>query len=327
MVRVSVIVPVYKAERYLDICLDSIINQSFQDFEILCINDGSPDNCINILRQYANSDKRIKIFSQKNTGFATAKNLGINYAKGEFIIFVDGNDFLSPVALERMCNNITEHMSDFSFSYIYQQFPKSVTLLEKPNIKEFTQKFSTPFFNEQELDAEFYLKFVQNTKSKIYRKNFIKEFLFVEDLAFEDIPFFANCYLNADRISFDIAPLYFYRQFENSPIYEETKKYLDIFKINDITTKIFEKKGKLDKYKTSLLVSQMENTLLNIMSATGIVKRKMFDKMQETYKNLDFSSYDLNVLKRKNIYYAFQEILNKDYQFYKRFESKVKNDK
>ena len=71
----------------------------------------------------------------------------------------------------------------------------------------------------------------------------------------------------------------------------------------------------------------MENTLLNIMSATGIVKRKMFDKMQETYKNLDFSSYDLNVLKRKNIYYAFQEILNKDYQFYKRFESKVKNDK
>ena len=77
MVKVSVIVPVYKVERYLDICLDSIINQTFEDFEVICVNDGSPDNCINILRQYAKLDSRIKVFSQKNKGLSAAGNTGL----------------------------------------------------------------------------------------------------------------------------------------------------------------------------------------------------------------------------------------------------------
>ena len=84
MVKVSVIVPVYKAEKYFDICLDSLINQTFEDFEVICVNDGSPDNCINILRNYSKLDSRIKIFSQKNQGLSSARNTGLKYAKGEY---------------------------------------------------------------------------------------------------------------------------------------------------------------------------------------------------------------------------------------------------
>ena len=123
MAKVSIIVPVYKSENYLDICLDSLLNQTFNDFEIICVNDGSPDNCINILRQYAKLDNRIKIYSQKNQGLSSARNTGLKYASGEFITFVDSDDFLSPAALDIMYKNITENNSDYMFSYVYRVYP------------------------------------------------------------------------------------------------------------------------------------------------------------------------------------------------------------
>ena len=325
MVKISVIVPVYKVERYLDICLDSIINQTFEDFEIICVNDGSPDNCINILRQYAKFDSRIKIYSQKNKGLSAARNTGLKYALGEYITFVDSDDLLSPVALERMYNNICENNSDYMFSYVYQFLEDKGFYWELPNIKEFKKYITKPVFNESELGPEFYLKYIFSAWAKMYRKEFIKDFSFPEGLIFEDLPFFAKCYLNATRISYDFEPLYFYRKTQNSIISSAGENFLDIFKINKITTKIFEESGKLEKYKTTLLVSQMESVLVRTLETKGIVKRRMFDKIQETYANIDFDKYDMKLLKTKNVYYAYQEILNKDYKNFKRFESKVKN--
>ena len=327
MVRVSVIVPVYKVERYLDICLDSIINQTFEDFEIICVNDGSPDNCLNILRQYSKFDSRIKVFSQKNKGLSAARNTGMKYAKGEYITFVDSDDFLSPVALERMYNNICENHSDYMFSYAYQFWEDKGYYWELSNIKEFKKYITEPVFNETELGAEFYLKLMYSAWAKLYRKDFIQKFSFPEGLIFEDMPFFAQCYLNAKRISYDFEPLYFYRKTQNSIISNAGENFLDIFKINNITKKVFEESGKLEKYKTILLVSQMESVLVRTLETKGAIKRKMFDKIQETYGNIDFTQYDMEILKKKNVFYAYQEILNKDYNTFKRFESRVKNGK
>ena len=327
MVKVSIIVPVYKVERYLDICLDSVINQTFEDIEIICVNDGSPDNCINILRQYAKLDNRIRVFSQKNKGLSAARNTGMKYAKGEFITFVDSDDILSPVAIERMYNNIRENNSDYMFSYVYQFFPDKGFYWELPNIKEFGKYITDPVFNETELGAEFYLKFIFSAWAKMYRKEFIQKFSFPEGLIFEDMPFFSQCYLNAKRISYDFEPLYFYRKTQNSIISSAGENFLDIFKINKITQKIFEEAGKLEKYKTILLVSQMESVLVRTLETKGIVKRRMFDKIQEIYANIDFNEYDMEILKKKNVYYAYQEFLNKDYNNFKRFESRVKNGK
>ena len=325
MAKVSVIVPVYKTERTLDICLDSIINQTFEDFEVICVNDGSPDNCINILRQYAKLDSRIKIYSQKNQGLSAARNTGMKYAKGECITFVDSDDLLSPIALERMYNNICENNSDYMYSYVYQFWPDKGFYWELPNIREFKKYITEPVFNESELGAEFYLKFIYSAQAKMYRKEFIQKFSFPEGLIFEDLPFFAKCYLNATRISYDFEPLYFYRKTQNSIISSAGKNFLDLFKINKITKKVFEESGKLEKYKTVLLVSQMESVLIRTLETKGGVKRKMFDKIQETFGGIDFSEYDTELLKKKNVYYAYQEILNKDYNTFKRFESRVKN--
>lgn len=160
--------------------------------------------------------------------------------------------------------------------------------------------------------------------AKMYKKSFIKDFSFPEGLIFEDIPFFAQCWLNAEKISYDLEPLYFYRKSSSSIITNAGKNFIDIFEINKITSKIFEASGKFEKYRTILLVSQMESSLVRTLETSGSTKREMFNLLQKTYGNIDFSQYDMNILKRKNIYYAYQTILNKSYRDFRHFETHLK---
>lgn len=99
--KVSIIVPIYNVEQYLDRCLDSLVNQTFQDIEIIGVNDGSTDNSLHILNTYAKKDKRIKVIDKKNEGVSKARNKGIEYANGKYIIFVDSDDWID-------CNMIDE---------------------------------------------------------------------------------------------------------------------------------------------------------------------------------------------------------------------------
>lgn len=99
--KISVIIPVYKVENYLDKCLESVENQTFKDIEIICVNDGSPDGCLKILENHAKKDKRIKIISQKNQGISMARNAGLNVAKGEYVYFLDSDDMIACYAMEK----------------------------------------------------------------------------------------------------------------------------------------------------------------------------------------------------------------------------------
>ena len=100
--KVSVIVPIYNAEKYLKRCIDSILNQTFKDFEVILINDGSTDSSLEICNIYVASDNRIHVINQQNRGVSVARNNGIVYSKGEYITFVDSDDFLEPDALNVM---------------------------------------------------------------------------------------------------------------------------------------------------------------------------------------------------------------------------------
>lgn len=93
-ISISVIVPVYNAEKYLKTCLDSLISQTYTNFEVLCVDDGSTDHSLNILRFYEKKDNRIKVFTQKNAGPAAARNKALQYATGDYISFVDADDYL-----------------------------------------------------------------------------------------------------------------------------------------------------------------------------------------------------------------------------------------
>ena len=104
--KISVIVPVYKVENYLHRCVDSILAQSFTDFELLLIDDGSPDNCGVICDEYAAKDSRVRVFHKPNGGVSAARNAGLNLAKGEYVMFVDSDDALAPGALKTMTSGL-----------------------------------------------------------------------------------------------------------------------------------------------------------------------------------------------------------------------------
>lgn len=101
MCEISIIVPIYKVERYLKRCVDSILNQTFTDFELILVDDGSPDNCGRICDEYAEKDNRIYVIHKENGGLSDARNAGLDYATGQYIIFVDSDDFVEPDLLEK----------------------------------------------------------------------------------------------------------------------------------------------------------------------------------------------------------------------------------
>ena len=114
MPKISVIVPVYNVEKYLKECLESIINQTFKDIEIICINDGSTDNSLDILNQYAEKDNRIKVITQSNQGLSAARNTGIKYANGEYISFIDSDDYIDTSLYETLVKYLPAEMICFN---------------------------------------------------------------------------------------------------------------------------------------------------------------------------------------------------------------------
>ena len=120
---ISVIIPVYNNEKYIARCLDSLIQQTYSEFEALVINDGSKDNSGEIIQSYAEHDKRFRYFEQENQGVSVARNKGLDNAKGEYVLFLDGDDWLDNDVLERLHNEMTEHNLDcvsYMFRHVYE---------------------------------------------------------------------------------------------------------------------------------------------------------------------------------------------------------------
>ena len=112
MPKVSVIIPVYNVEKYLSECLDSVVNQTLKDIEIICVNDGSPDGSAAILEEYAQKDNRIKVITQENRGLSEARNSGLKIASGEYIAFLDSDDYIDLKFFEQLYKRGIESNSD-----------------------------------------------------------------------------------------------------------------------------------------------------------------------------------------------------------------------
>ena len=132
----SVIVPVYKTEKYLPKCIDSILNQTYNDFELILVDDGSPDSCPQICDKYAQSDSRIKVLHKKNGGVSSARNLGISVARGTYIWFVDSDDYIEPFSLQRLFDIQNSYNAEL---YVFNN--RSVCELSTENINDFFRKY------------------------------------------------------------------------------------------------------------------------------------------------------------------------------------------
>ena len=206
MAKVSIVIPVYNVEKYLSQCLDSIINQSLNDIEIICVDDGSKDASGKILDDYAEKDSRIVVIHKENEGVAIARNLGVEKAKGQYLMFVDSDDVLIPTACESAYDIIVQDNSDI---VIYGH-----SFLDNDN----NVRTPSKFLQDKHIQYDRFAQIPKDLMVYIWDKIYDLEFIKNNDIKFltgcktaEDIAFCWSCYLNNAKISVITAPLYNYR--------------------------------------------------------------------------------------------------------------------
>ena len=219
---ISIIVPIYNTDCYLRQCLDSIINQSYKNFEVLLVNDGSVDDSAMICKEFAEKDSRIRYFEKENGGVSSARNLGLKNVKGNYITFVDSDDWIEENYLEVLYNALKENEVDVAIS-THKDFNMDDNL------------YYLPFYSEEQLHTldigkvsrdEFLELFPELSSlnhdfncavSKLFKADVVKNLLFDESINYgEDLDFFFNLYLNVSSIYYVNQPTYIYRQHQTS---------------------------------------------------------------------------------------------------------------
>lgn len=182
--KVSVIIPVYNVEKYLKGCLDSLLAQTFKDYEALCVNDGSTDNSLLILQEYADRDDRIKIITQENKGLSGARNIGMDNVAGEYMFFLDSDDYIHPQTLEFLHKCALEHNIELvAAGYkgnpeLYK--PMSANLIYEDIKQEIYNKPLEAYFKEYKT------KLPGMVWTKLYKAELIKDIRFIEGRLYED---------------------------------------------------------------------------------------------------------------------------------------------
>ena len=233
---ISVIIPVYNVENFIKDCCISLKKQSFSNFEAIFIDDGSNDRSIEVLKEEIGDDLRFKIFSQKNAGVSAARNNGISYAKGEYLLFIDSDDFISVELLKEL--------NDILLSYKYEviQFNYNLVnlnghLIQSVSLREIYKKIygkdlikNNPF-NINLIKNNCFVDFVPNCWTRCYSKEFLlKNNINFPNTLFEDSVFSNKVLVKADSIFYIDKNLYNYRTRAGSFMHSKTTKVLDVFK-------------------------------------------------------------------------------------------------
>ena len=202
---ISIIVPIYKVEPYLPRCIDSIINQTYQNIEIILVDDGSPDNCSQICDEYQQKDSRIKVIHKSNGGLSDARNAGLDIAQGEFIVFVDSDDFIHPEMVAILFELLQKNGSDISICN-FVPFTQNITTSNKtPVIETISGKEAALRLYQKEYTTQAVVAW-----DKLYKKSVFKNLRFKVGKFNEDEFFSYKALLNAPKVTFTSQELYYY---------------------------------------------------------------------------------------------------------------------
>lgn len=238
--KLSIIVPVYMVEPYLRRCIDSILSQTFTDFELILVDDGSPDNCPSICDEYAKIDSRVVVIHKKNGGLSDARNAGLDIARGEYIGFVDSDDFIHPQMYEIMFH-FADRLSADMVSCDFYRFLEG----EKINIREISvDDIDFVCMNKSLLLASFYpencYRINATVCNKLYKSKVFKKIRFPVGLYYEDSYIFLNTIEVCERIVTLPEPLYYYLQRDGSIMHSEyTPKWFQGTYINNNNVAFF----------------------------------------------------------------------------------------
>ena len=207
MKKISIIVPVYKVELYLEKCVNSIINQTYKNLEIILVDDGSPDNCGAMCEELAKVDNRIKVIHKENGGHSSARNVGLDIATGEYVAFIDSDDWIEPDFVEVLEKLLTENDADFSVCGMHNEYTEESTLVRNHKISASVVEKSDIFV--QIIDNHLFYGYAWN---KLFKKDVIDNVRFDESLLFcEDIDYSVRVADKCQKVAFTSEKLYHYR--------------------------------------------------------------------------------------------------------------------
>lgn len=314
-IKVSIIIPVYNVADYLERCLDSVCNQTLRDIEIICINDCSPDNSLDILKEYAKSDNRIKVIDFKeNKGVAIARNEGIKQAKGEYIGFVDSDDYVDLDFYEKLYNNALNQNADIAIAN-----HKNVSDSIISDAVDYNKKAAV---NKIHFNGFFWLGIY---RSKIIKEHF-DEIKFNENLKYgEDriFPIGACYYSNRIVILDDVYYYYYQRNYSATKEYHSNKeKLMDFLNSSKMILDYFNTLNYSSADYFLFYDEYIEYILGTFNCALMELKHIPAEIFNYYYENVKFPN-DRNMLKYKNLYMSLKD---NDYcafkKYYTEFQSK-----
>ena len=296
---VSIIIPIYKVEQYLEHCLSTVCNQTYKNIEVILVNDGSPDDSGIIARKYAQEDSRFKYFEKENGGLSSARNCGIDLCKGDYISFVDSDDWLEPEFVQKLLDIAQKYDADISvcnMKYIYQDGSERTNV---PKIRE--EKCVS---NIGALSDLFNSRFFRNhAQNKLYRSRLFKETGIRYPLGklYEDVFTTYRLFYEANKIAYIPLNLYDYLQARPGSILNSgfSKRQLDILDGIDEIGSFIDRHEIYDSLKddyTQLVVS-------NILAIANFV--------YPTYFNMEFKEkeYIKGVMKETRERYSLQNYM------------------
>ena len=298
--KISVIIPVYKVEKYLDKCVESVINQTYKNLEIILVDDGSPDACPKMCDDWAKKDKRIKVIHKQNGGVSSTRNIGLKNATGDYIAFVDADDYIEKEMYEKLINAINENKADLAFCYFNNVYEDSgaIKKVYEKNLKTLGENLSFDYFlkvgsknNKDYLETE-------NIMGNVWRILFARELLenvsFNENLTIcEDLIFVTEVLKKKPKVCVVEDYLYNYVQRNTSAMHnlsiKKVNSHINACRILVELYKPLVENNVLNAYKFSVYKSLVSEVLI-----LGSKK-----ELKELVENEYFSS-----LRNKNNYVA-----------------------
>ena len=312
--KISILIPVYNVEKFLEEALQSLLSQTFQEIELICVNDGSKDDSLTILEEFAKLDDRVRVIDKPNGGCGSARNRALEEARGDYIYFFDPDDYVMPSALEELYNNAISNDSDLVIFKV-ATFDEGEPVDYSTPLFNFDEVFKGADFNNFTFNYKDIMGYVLNSGfapwTKLYKKEFLDkydDFKFDLGVAFDDVPFHVKSMLRAEKISF--SPYYFYHyRFNPNSVNNTSSNGKDIFKIVDIVEQLLKTEGyfeefedefytfKVNQYIWYMVSSNSEEYFQTAKNELSKVPKSKFNNIPAHLKNklyciLEYNSFD-----------------------------------
>ena len=294
MPKVSVIVPIYNVEKYLEKCINSLLSQTLEDIQIILVNDGSKDNSGNIAREYEKNNKNRIIYVEKeNGGLSDARNHGLKYATGDFIAFLDSDDYIEKNAYEEMYNKAIEENADYVECDFIWEFPNKIRVDKQ-----------YPYKNKKEM-----LSFVRVVAwNKLIKRQLITDnnLEFPKGLRYEDVEFTYKLIPFVNKFAYVDKPFIHYVQREGSIANVQNERTAEIFTVLDNVIEFYKKNNIYEEYRDELEYNYARYLLCSSLKRMCKIKDKTIREklLTESWErlNLNFPNWKENViLKTVNI--------------------------